>query len=64
MSSITSKWAKNLRYKKILYKHSQILPPDDAKQGLQKLDGFFFSEVFDVGKFWHEKSKLLIKMLL
>ena len=27
--------------KKILYKHSQILPPDDAKQGLQKLDGFF-----------------------
>ena len=41
MPSITSKWAKNLRYKKILYKHSQILPPDDAKQGLQKLDGFF-----------------------
>ena len=41
MPSITSKWAKNLRYKKILYKHSQILPQDDAKQGLQKLDGFF-----------------------
>ena len=41
MPSITSKWAKNLRYKNILYKHSQILPPDDAKQGLQKLDGFF-----------------------